>query len=327
MPFHQTTPHHVQKVISDERLFRRVGKAIHASTKKFIADNAIKLSASLSYYTIFAMPPMLVIIFSFSGLFFGKEAIQGEVYGQISGIVGSTVAIQIQDIIKNVHLSRDTHFATVVSIITLLIGSTGLFAEIQDSINLIWGIRAKPKKGWLKVILNRLLSFSLIISIGFLLLVSLAISTGMDLLSNHLQQIFTHITVKVFYVLNLIIVFSVITTMFTIIFKVLPDGKVNWRDALMGASLTTIFFMLGKFLISFYLSHSTVSTVYGAAGSVVVILLWIYFSSIILYFGAEFTMVYACMYGRKIIPNSYAVFVEVKEIEHRKPHMAIPKVE
>lgn len=284
---------------------------------KFIDDNAVKLSASLSYYTIFALPPMLVIIFSFSGLFFGKEAIEGKVYGQISGVVGSSVALQIQDIILNVHLSRDTHFATVVSIITLLIGSTGLFAEIQDSINYIWRIKAKPKKGWLKVIANRLLSFSLIISIGFLLLVSLLLSTLMDILSNQLQQIFSHITIKVFYVVNLVLVFSIITTMFTIIFKVLPDGKVNWRDAVMGSALTTIFFLAGKFLISYYLSHSTVTTIYGAAGSIVAILLWIYFSSMILYFGAEFTMVYACMYGRKIIPNTYAVFVEVKEIEHR----------
>jgi membrane protein len=312
-----------KKVLTEDRLFKRLWKTIHETVKKFVNDNAIKLSASLSYYTIFALPPMLVIIFSFSGLFFGREAIQGQVYGQISGIVGSTVAIQIQDIIKNVHLSRDTHIATVISLVTLLVGSTGLFAEIQDSINLIWGIKAKPKKGWLKVILNRLLSFSLIISIGFLLLVSLAINTVMDILSNHLQQIFTHITVKVFYVLNLVLVFSIITTMFTIIFKVLPDGKVNWRDALMGASFTTLFFLLGKFLISYYLSHSTITSVYGAAGSIVAILLWIYYSSIILYFGAEFTMVYACMYGRKIIPNSYAVFVELKEIEHRKPHYGV----
>lgn len=306
---------------SEHRFFKRIWRTLKSTANKFIDDNAIKLSASLSYYTIFSLPPMLVIIFFFGGFFFGREAVQGQVYGQIAGIVGPHVALSIQEIIKNIHLSGDTHIATVLSTITLLVGATGLFAEIQDSINLIWGIKAKPKKGWLKVIANRLLSFSLIISIGFLLLVSLVINTAMDILSNHLQEIFTSITVKIFYVLNLIVAFSIITLMFTIIFKVLPDGKVNWRDAIMGSTFTTLFFLLGKFLISYYLSQSNITTIYGAAGSVIAILLWIYFSSIILYFGAEFTMVYACMYGRKIKPNSYAVFVEVKEIEHRKQHL------
>jgi membrane protein len=140
----------------------------------------------------------------------------------------------------------------------------------------------------------------------------------MDILSARLQVYFSNLTVQVFYVLNILLVFTVITSLFAIIFNVLPDGRVNWKDSIRGASFTAILFMIGKFLIGYYLGHSSVTSIYGAAGSVIVILLWIYYSSIILYFGAEFTMVYACMFGKKIIPNSYAVFVETKEIEHVK---------
>lgn len=293
----------------------RFWKTFKKSIVKFNDDNAIKLSASLSYYTIFALPPMLLIIISISGFFFGKDAIQGQVYAQIAGIVGSSVAISIQETIKNVHLSSGNFVTTIASVATLLIVSTGMFAEMQDSINHIWGIKAKPRRSWLKWLLNRLLSFSLILSIGFLLMVSLILNTLLDLLSVQLQNHFTNLTVTVAYVMNTLLVFGVISAMFTIIFKSLPDGRVNWQDAVRGASFTAILFMAGKFIIGYYLSHSTITDVYGAAGSVIAVLLWVYYSSIILYFGAEYTMIYACMYGKKIIPDEYAVFVEKREIE------------
>jgi membrane protein len=296
----------------------RFWTTLKKSVLKFIDDNAIKLSASLSYYTIFAMPPMLLIIIAVCSFFFGKEAIQGEVYGHIAGVVGPGVALSIQQTIKNVALSREGFLTTSVSVGTLVLVATGMFAEMQDSINHIWGIKAKPKRSWVKWLLNRLLSFSMIITIGFLLIVSLIINTVMDLLSAKLQTRFEQLTVDLVYFLNLILVFSVIATLFTIIFKTLPDGRVNWRDAVRGASFTTVLFMAGKFLIGYYLSTSNVTTVYGAAGSVIALLLWVYYSTIILYFGAEYTMMYACLYGRKIIPNEYAVFVEKREIETSK---------
>jgi membrane protein len=296
----------------------RFWKTFTNSITKFIDDNAIKLSASLSYYTIFAMPPMLLIIMDVSGVFFGQEAIRGEVYGQIAGVVGSSVALSIQETIKNIHLSKEGFITTAVSIGTLVLVATGMFAEIQDSINHIWGIKAKPRRSWLKWLLNRLLSFSMIITIGFLLMVSLILNTLMDILSAKLQAHFTNLTVTVVYVLNIALVFAVISALFTIIFKILPDGRVNWKDSVRGANFTTILFMIGKFIIGYYLSHSTITTVYGAAGSVIAVLLWVYYSSIILYFGAEYTMMYACLFGQKIIPNDYAVFVQKKEIETEK---------
>jgi membrane protein len=287
---------------------------------EFVNDNAVKFSASLSYYTIFSMPPLIIMVIALSGIFFGKEAIQGEVYGQIRDLIGPSAALEIQNIISNVKLSRDTAFAAIVGGITFFIGATGTFVEIQDSINTIWHLKAKPGRGFIKWLINRLLSFSLIVSMAFLLMVSLIVSALMDLFSARLMNYFEVLTMQVFFVLNLALVFTVITLLFAIIFKTLPDGKVNIWDALKGASFTALLFMLGKFAIGAYLGNSNVTSIYGAAGSVVVVLLWVYYSSIILYFGAEFTKVYARSYGKSIIPNDYAVRIDIKEIERIPKH-------
>jgi len=285
---------------------------------EFDGDNAIKLSASLSYYTIFSLPPLCIIILYICGIFFGKEAVTGEFFGQINGLVGNDAAIQIQETIKNIELSDSNIFAAIFGGIMLLIGASGVFAEIQSSINFIWGLKAKPNKGVMKFIKNRLMSFSMIAAVGFLLLVSLMVNTVMDVLNARLVMYFPDATVYLFYILNILILFVSTTILFSIIFKTLPDGDIAWKDALIGSSFTSVFFMIGKFAIGFYLGNSTVATVYGAAGSVVIILVWVYYSAIILYFGAEFTKVYARMYGKKIIPNDYAVEIqkEIFEIEN-----------
>jgi membrane protein len=241
-------------------------------------------------------------------------------YGQINGLVGNGAASQIQEAIKNVQLSGDNVFATVFGVVMLLIGASGVFAEIQSSINFIWGLRAKPDKGIKKFIQNRLMSFSMIASVGFLMLVSLFISTTLDLLSSRLKVYFPESTVYLFYVVNIVIVLASITTLFAIIFRTLPDGKIRWKDAFIGSGVTAILFMIGKFAIGFYLGSSTVASVYGAAGSVIIILVWVYYSAIILYFGAEFTKVYAKSYGGKIYPNEYSVEIakEIYEIDEPK---------
>ena len=294
--------------------FARTGWGLLKSTyNEFDDDNAIKLSASLSYYTIFSLPPLIIIILSICGVFFGTEAVTGRFFGQINGLVGNAAALQIQETIKNIELSDSNIFATIVGAITLLIGASGVFAEIQSSINFIWGLKAKPNKGFMKFIKNRLMSFSMIASVGFLLLVSLTVNTVMDVINARLILYFPDATVYLFYVLNIVILFASTTMLFSIIFKTLPDGTIGWKDALIGSSVTSIFFMIGKFAIGFYIGSSTVATVYGAAGSVIIILVWVYYSAIILYFGAEFTKVYARAYGKKIIPNDYAVEIK-KEI-------------
>ena len=282
---------------------------------EFFGDSDLKLGASLSYYTIFALPPLLIIIISVCGVFFGPEAVRGEIYGQIARLVGKEAAIQIQDMIKNVALSHDTVVATTIGIITLIFGASGVFGEIQDSINRIWGIKAKPNRGLAKLIRNRLISFSMIVVLGFLLLVSLILNAITEALSNKLQQIFPHISIYLFYAINLVLLFGLITALFAIIFKTLPDGRVHWKDALIGSTFTAFLFMIGKSAIGFYLGNSKIATTYGAAGSLIVILLWVYYSALILYFGAEFTKVYAYTFGRKIIPNDYAVYVHKEEVE------------
>ncbi|MFD2521502.1 YihY/virulence factor BrkB family protein [Emticicia soli] len=282
---------------------------------EFSTDNATKLSASLSYYTIFSLAPMLVVIISVASIFYGREAIQGEVYGQINWLIGKEAAAQVEQLIKNARLSQKSGIAAIIGTGTLLVGATGVFAEIQDSINFIWSLKAKPKSGILKYLFNRLLSFSLILSLGFLLIVSLLINTFLDIFSQRLQVIFENVTVYLFLFVNLLIVFSVITLLFATIFKVLPDGKIAWKDAFIGAGATAVLFMLGKFLIGYYLGQSTIMTTFGAAGSVVIILLWVYYSSTILFLGAEFTKVYTRHYGTPIQPNRNAVLLEKKEVE------------
>lgn len=283
----------------------------------FIEDNGLRLSASLSYYTIFSIAPILIIVISLVGIFYGVDAVEGRIYGQINGWVGNVAADQIQEIIKNVEHSEKSSGGVIVGFIILLIGATGVFTEIQDSINYIWSIKAKPKKGWLKMILNRLLSFSLITGFGFLLLVSLLVNTVMDILSDRLKLLFPEGTIYLFYVLNTMFIFFVISSLFAIIFKVLPDAHIRWRDSFIGAFFTAFFFILGKFLIGFYIIHTNIGATFGTTASIILILLWVYYSSIILFFGAEFTKMYALNYGGKITPNDTAVFIikqEVKEI-------------
>lgn len=289
--------------------------ALKRAAVAFIDDHAMKMSASLSYYTVFSLAPMLVIIITFVGWLYGREAIEGTLYGQIKGLVGPSAAEQIQTMIRNVTLSGDTTWATALGVVTLLVGATTMFGEIQDSINSIWGIKPKPKRGWLRMLINRLLSFSMIVTIGFLMLVSLVINALMDVFINKITALFQDFTAYLVYGINLVILWGVTTLLFAIVFKVLPDGKVKWRDALRGAGFTAVLFMLGKFAIGFYLGSSDVASAYGAAGSIILILLWVYYSSVILFFGAEFTKEYAFLYGTRIEPNSYAVHVEHKEVE------------
>lgn len=297
--------------------FKGLWRVLKKAGSGFVDDNVMKLSASLAYYTVFSMGPLLIVIIFLCSLFFGREAIEGSIYGQIASFVGSDTAKELQDIIKNASIADKGNVAAVVGIITLIIGATTVFAEIQDSINTIWGIKPKPKRGWLKIVVNRLLSFSIIITLGFLLLVSLGISYIVEALSHSLARAFPDVTVVLFYIFDLILSLAVISALFAVIFKVLPDAKIKWRDVIAGAVATALLFMLGKFGISFYISSSDVGSTYGAAGSLVVLLVWVYYSSIILYFGAEFTKGYAVEFGSEIHPNDYAVITRLVEVEEQ----------
>jgi membrane protein len=299
---------------------KRTWKIIKCSFADFFANNVLKLSASLAFSTIFSLPGLLIIIIWISNLFYRREVVEGTLYRQIAKFVGTDAAASIQQTMQNSLTTGQSQMAAIIGLASLVIGATGVFGEIQDSINRLWKLKAKPRKGrgLFRFIINRLLSFSMIISLGFILLVSLIINGAMDLLVNHLLKNFQSVTVIVAYIINIIVTFLITAFVFGLIFKVLPDARIQWKHVRVGAFTTAFFFMAGKFLISYYLGHSTMSTAYGAAGSVIIVLLWVYYSSAILYFGASFTREYAIEMGSQIYPNKYAVWVEQVEVQSKK---------
>ena len=298
---------------------RRVFTLLSNTANAFLNDNAFKLSASLSYYTIFALGPLLIIVISLSAIVYGKEVVEGKLYDQLSNLVGGEAALQIQNILSNAQQTHASSIGAIIGFIVLFIGATGVFTEIQGSINFIWSVRAKPKKSWLKYLLNRLISFSLIIGLGFLLLVSLIVNALLTLLSEALTRKFPHFPVGLFNLANQMIILAVITFLFAVIYKVLPDAIISWKDAWIGSIFTALLFLLGKFLIGYYLGKSNLGVTYGAAASVIILLAWVYYSSLILYFGAEFTKVYALHSGEGIRPKQTAVFIIKKETKEISP--------
>lgn len=295
--------------------FRGIWGVIKETFTGFNEHKVTKLSGSLAYYTVFSMAPLLVMIISLCGIFLGQEAAQGEIYKQLTGFMGKQTALQLQEIVSKAAIGDKDKVAFFIGLVTLLVGATTVFADIQESINIIWGLKPKPKRGWLKILQNRFLSFSVIVSLGFILLVSLGITTLMDGFSSRLQAKYADVSVVLFYIINQLLTLIVITLIFGVIYKVLPDARIKWKDVLSGATVTAVLFMLGKFAISIYIGRSDVGSTYGAAGSLVILLLWTYYSSIILYIGAEFTKAYAVAYGSEIRPAHYAVTTKEIEVE------------
>jgi len=240
--------------------WRGVWGLLKDASTGFSDDKVVKLSGALAYFTMFSIGPMLIVIIFFADIFYGRDAVEGTIFGQIKGFVGAPAAAQIQEIIKSASLSGKGPVTGILGVITLLIGATTVFAEIQDTINTIWGLKPKPKKGWLKMLLNRLLSFSIVVSLGFVLLVSLVITGLVEALSNRLLHFFPNIALLLIYIFNLLLTFCVVTLLFAIVFKVLPDARIKWRDVITGAMVTAVLFMIGKFGITFYIGASNVST-------------------------------------------------------------------
>lgn len=287
-------------------------KYIPKAFTRFLDDRGLKLSAALAYYTVFSLPSLLFMLIGLGGLFFGKEAIQGEVFGQITSFVGPSAAKDIQEMLKNTSLDQTNIWATIIGGLLLWFTAAGVFAEIQDSINFVWGLRPKPKKGIISLLIHRLLSFSMILVIGFILMVSMVLTTLLATLFDNLKAIFPDAIVNLFFIVNYLVMMIVIVTLFALIFKVLPDAKLKFRDVLPGAIFTTLLFFIGKFGIAFYLEKFGDVKVYGPAGSIIILILWVYYSAIILYLGAEYTQVYLIENGKKIIPMKFAELVDDK---------------
>lgn len=313
-----------------KRKLKSVFKLFKLSVEEFFADNCLKFSASLSYSTIFALPSLAILIISTVGIFYDQKAVSNELFEQISGVFGEKVTEQIRQAINNINVDGSSRIGQWVGIATLIFSGSAVFAEIQSSINYIWELKAKPKKGIIRILLNRLLSFAMIGALGFVLLVSLLVNTLIELLYNQLSILFSENTMYIASLLNTVIVFLIVSVIFGFIFRTLPDGKLRWKETMIGASFTSILFMIGKFVIANFLINTTKLDVYGAAGSILLILVWVYYSAIILYFGAVFTKNYSELYGRPIEPNDYSVRVifEEKEVQFAKQeHEIIKKLE
>lgn len=290
--------------------FKEAFELLKTAGKGFSEDKVPKMSSSLAYSTLFSITPLLTILIATTSLIYGGDFNQ-ELSNQLNKLFGDPkITATIQGFLSEAKLSGKSTVALIVGIITLFIGATTVFTEIQDSINTIWNVKAVPKKGWKKFLTNRLLSFSLIIALGFLLLVTLVISTILTGLQNELQRFLPFSSIILFQVISLITTFVVITILFAVIFKVLPDVKLEWKPAFVGAGFTALLFMLGKYLIQLYVTQTNTGAVFGAAGSVVILMVWIYYTSFILYFGAEFTEAYAQRYGEGIRPSKYAVHLK-----------------
>jgi len=290
-------------------------RILKSTVAGFLNEDSMKYSASLSYYTVFSIGPILVLMIALAGIFYGEDAIEGKVFLELRGLVGSNAAKQIQEVIQNLQLSGKSNLALLISSITLVLGATTVFGDIQNSINKIWHVRAKPKKGWLKLIQDRLLSSSLVIGLGFLLVVTLIVNGVILALTDQLQHYFPDVTVMLMDGINFALSFGIIFLLFSVIFKALPDVNIHWRTVRAGALFTSILFVLGRYLIGVYLEHSATQDTYGAAGSFVLILLWVYYTAAILYFGAIYKREYATVMGIPIEPSQYAVHVETQEIE------------
>ncbi len=298
------------------KIFRSGWDILKETVRKFQNDDPIIYSAAIAFFTIFSLPPVLIIIIQIAGGILGEQAVRGEITAQFQGLIGKGSAQQIEEIIKNVDTSQSGTVATIIGVATLLFSATVVFSFIQKALNSIWGVRPKPKRGFVKFVVDRLLSFSMVVTLGFFLLVSLFIDAALAIFRDYINEVFSTHTGLLMQLINFIFSLLVVTFIFAMIFKVLPDARIKWKDVRIGAFVTAVLFTIGKYIIGFILGSTNIASTYGAAGSLAAILLWVFYSTVILLLGAEFTKVYTERRGRAIRPKKQAVHVEVREVEY-----------
>jgi membrane protein len=291
------------------KLIKNLPKLVKLTYQGWKEDNGSRLSAALTYYTVFSLAPMLIIAIAVAGLIWQRQAVQNQVLNQVQGLIGSQGKTFISGLLDSASKPAQGIVATIVGLVTLIFGALGVFNELHNSLNTVWDVPEKKIVGiWnsiKEVIVNRFLSFTMVLGIGFMLLVSLVISTGITALGNWVGNLvpFQQLILQIF---NLVISIVILTVFFALIYKVLPDAEIAWSDVWVGAFVTAILFSIGKLLIGLYLGSRAVGTTFGAAGSLVLLLLWVYYSAQILFFGAEFTQVYANTLGSRIVPEAQA---------------------
>lgn len=293
---------------------------IRKTASEWVEHDIHRLGAALCFYTLFSIPPLFVIVLAISGFWFGEDAARRELFGQVSGAVGLQGSDAIQSLVSVAHHENRSAWAATLALSTLLITATGAFVELQSSLNAIWGVRRKPGRGIRNVLKDRLLSFALIVSIGLLLLAALIFSEGLSALDAMSQGI-SPTQESLWQLVRFFVSYCVLTILVAMIFKILPDVRLAWRDVLTGAIITALLFNLGKYLFGQYLIRINLTSTYGAASSLVIALLWIYYSAQVLLFGAKFTQVYSDMNHAHVepIPGAEAVTVEKIVSPHRPP--------
>jgi len=280
-------------------------------------DDALSLGAALAYYTVFSLAPLLVVVIAVAGLAFGREAVEGQLVHQIDGLIGRQGAEAVQTMIAHTARTGSGGLAAVIGLVTILFGASGVFTQLQKSLNKIWEVEPRPDQGISGLVRARALSFGMVLAIGFLLLVSLIAAAALAALDTYLTGLLPGLE-TLLQVLSFLLSLALVTLLFAMIFRYLPDVRIAWRDVWLGALVTSLLFAVGKVLIGLYLGHSSTASSYGAAGSLVVLLLWIYYSAQILFFGAEITQVHARRAGRPIAPDEHAVQVAEVKVEGSK---------
>ncbi len=283
-----------------------LGPLFKTTFNEWYDKDPFRQSAIIAYYAIFSIPGLLVLIIAIAGAFFGNEVINQKLIAQISETIGSDTALQIQEVLSKSTSEKSTTWGSIVGITILLVGATGVFVELQKTLNLIWNVKVKPQNGIWLIIKARLFSFGLILAIAFLLTISLVISTALVAISNYIQLESSQLMMTIYGILNFIISLSVISALFAMIFKILPDAKIEWKHVWLGSLVTGLLFTIGKMSLAYYFGKAEPASVYGAAGSIILILLWVSYSSMILFFGAEFTAAFAKMYSGIVAPTAIA---------------------
>ena len=290
-----------------------LGKIFKITFKEWNQKDPFRQSAIIAYYSIFSIPGLLVLIITITGYFFSKEAVHQNIFDQVSSTMGADTAEQIKGMLTKAGGSQSTIWGSIIGFVILLVGATGVFVELQKTLNEIWQVKVVVKKGILPILKARLFSFGLILAIAFLLLISLVVSAALVAMSKWIAVDASGLVVIVFNVLNFILSLVVISILFGLMFKILPDAKVKWEHVWLGSLVTGLLFTIGKTALAFYFGKTDPASVYGAAGSIILILLWVSYSSMIMFFGAEFTATYAKMYSGDVPPTKIAK----KEIHHK----------
>jgi len=299
------------------RRLKRIWELLRRSAKKYKTDDPVRLAGTTAYFTVFSLAPIIIIIISVIGLLMGQDAIEEKVFAELDSLLGGEGAAMVKGFVENYKNTQRDIIGTIVGFITFILSATTFFTVLQGSLNYVWRIRAKPSKGYLKTIRDRVLSFGLVLSLGFLLLVSLVIDAMISLFRNFLIERLPDITVFLIKMGNFVISFGIIMVIFAMIYKFLPDARIKWKVTWMGAFITTILFVTGRTLIGIFLGNTDIGVMYGAAGSIFVLLLWVFYTSMVFFFGAEITQQYAEMYRHAIKPNDNAVSIEISEVREK----------